>query len=106
MIRFAVYYATSRLLCPGCPTLVLLLLHTFTCAYLTDKPALRRMTSIGQEIDGLKEDIQQTKQDLASAEDLAQVDFHRKRLLQLESQLSSLREQQTILLRSSQHRLS
>ena len=75
------------------------------CA-VTDKATPRRMTSNKQEIDRLKGDIQQTKQDLASAEDLAQVDFHRKQLLYLESQLSSLREQQTILLRSNQHRLS
>lgn len=64
------------------------------------------MTSLGQEIDGLKADIEHTKQELASAEDLAQVDFHRKRLLYLENQLSSLREQQTILLRLSQQHFS
>ena len=67
------------------------------------------MTSNRQEIDDLKAEVQRTKHELASAQlarDLAQVDFHCKRLLQLESQLSSLREQQTILLRSSQQRLS
>lgn len=60
------------------------------------------MTSNRQEIDDLKADIQQSKQELASAGDAVQVDFHRKRLLQLENQLSSLREQQTILLQSNQ----
>lgn len=103
MFSFAVCYAT-RMLCraAGCPTLVLLLSHTFTYVCLTDKSTPRRMTSLGQEIDGLKADIEHTKQELASTEDLAHVDFHRKRLLYLENQLSSLREQQTILLRSRQ----
>lgn len=60
------------------------------------------MTCNRQEIDELKAEIQQSKQELASAGDVAEVDFHRKRLLQLENQLSSLREQQTILLQSPQ----
>lgn len=63
------------------------------------------MTSNTKDIDDVKAEIQQIKQELASAQqagDHAQVDFHHKRLLQLENQLSSLREQQTILLRSSQ----
>lgn len=67
------------------------------------------MPSNRQEIDGVKADVHQTKQEVTLAQqagDLAQVDFHRRRLLQLESQLSSLREQQTILLQSSQQCLS
>ena len=67
------------------------------------------MTSNRQEIDDLKAEVQQTKQELASArqsEDAEQVVFHCQHLLQLESQLSSLREQQTILLRISQECLA
>lgn len=64
------------------------------------------MTTNRQEIDDLKAEIQQSKQELASAGDVAQLDFHRKRLLQLENQLSSLREQQTVLLQSSQQHSS
>ena len=58
-----------------------------------------------KDIDDVGAEVRESKQELASAQiagDRLQVDFHRKRLLQLESQLSSLREQQTILLRSSQ----
>lgn len=58
-----------------------------------------------QDIDDVRAELQESKKDLALAQnagDLLQVDFHRKRLLQLESQLSSLREQQILLLRSSQ----
>ena len=60
------------------------------------------MTTDRQEIDDLKAEVQQSKQELASTGDVAQVDFQRKRLLQLEIQLSSLRKQQTVLLQSSQ----
>ncbi len=55
-----------------------------------------------QEIDSVKAKIQHTKQDLATAEqggDGDRVDFLRRRLEQMDRQLSSLREQQTILLR-------
>ncbi len=60
------------------------------------------MQAVQQEIDGLKAEIQAIKQELAAAEqaeDGAKVDFLRK-------EVSSLREQQTILLRaqaSGQH---
>lgn len=63
------------------------------------------MTDIRQDINYVRAEVHESKQELALARiarDLAQVDFHRKRLLQLEGQLSSLHEQQTILLRSSQ----
>ena len=65
------------------------------------------MMSNREKIADVKAEIQQSKQELASTQagDLAQVDFHCKRLLQLENQLSSLREQQTILLRSSEQGL-
>lgn len=67
-----------------------------------------RTESNREELDDAKAEIQQIKQELASAHqagDLAQIDFHQKRLLQLGHQLSSLREQQTILLRCSQQGL-
>ena len=68
------------------------------------------MMSNREDIADVKADIQQSKRELVSthdqqAGDLDQVDFHRKQLLQLENQLSSLRERQTILLRSSQQGL-
>ncbi|KAL3145803.1 hypothetical protein ABBQ38_015180 [Trebouxia sp. C0009 RCD-2024] len=65
--------------------------------------ARQAQRDVHQEIDSLKAEIQQTKQELASpqhAGEAAQLDFLRKNLLQLNSQLSSMREQQTILLRS------
>ena len=63
------------------------------------------MTANRQDIKYVRAEVQESKQELALAQnagDVAQVDFHRKRLLQLESQLSYLHEQQTILLRSRQ----
>jgi len=55
-----------------------------------------QMQAVQQEIDSVKAEIQATKQELAAAEqagDEAKVDFLRK-------EVSSLREQQTILLRA------
>ncbi|KAL3145798.1 hypothetical protein ABBQ38_015175 [Trebouxia sp. C0009 RCD-2024] len=67
--------------------------------------ATQAQKDVHQEIDSLKAEIQQTKQELASpqhANEAAQLDFLRKHLLHLNSQLASMREQQTILLRSTQ----
>ena len=67
--------------------------------------ATQAQTELHQEIDSLKAEILQTKQELASnqhAGEAAQLDFLQKHLLQLNSQLVFMREQQTILMQSTQ----
>ncbi len=62
-----------------------------------------QLQAVQQEIDSVKAEIQETKQELATAEqagDEDRVDFLRNSLVELRRQLPGLREKENILLRA------